>query len=82
MRYKTRGAVERFTSDNVQIASILNGSQNDPFYSILSCQFVFEGIFNLDVVYAKKIEAKFLRKSTCFYHIYKDSFTAMISFLF
>ena len=42
MRYKTRDADEHFISDNAQIASILNGSQNDPFYSILSCQFVFE----------------------------------------
>ena len=60
MRYKTRDAEEHFISDNAQIASILNGSQNDPFYSILSCQFVFEEIFNLDVVYAEKIEAKVL----------------------
>ena len=36
IRYKMRGAAERFISDKARIASVLNGFKNDPFYTILS----------------------------------------------
>ena len=62
IRYKTRGAAERITSDKARIASILNGLKKQ---SILypSCQFVCERIFNVDVVYAKQMFCEC--KSTC-----------------
>ena len=33
IRYKTRGAAERFISDKARIASVLNSFKNDPFYT-------------------------------------------------
>ena len=47
-----RGAAERFKADKARIAS-------DPFYNHL-ITFVYERIFNIDVVQAEKIEAKIL----------------------
>ena len=35
IRYKTRGAAERFISDKARIASVLNSFKNDPFYTHL-----------------------------------------------
>ena len=35
IRYKTRGAVERFISDKARIASVLDSFKNDPFYTHL-----------------------------------------------
>ena len=36
IRYKTRGASERFISDKARIASILKSFKSDPFFPILS----------------------------------------------
>ena len=49
IRYKTRGAAERFISDKARIASVLNSFKKR---SILypSCHFVYERILNIDVV--------------------------------
>ena len=33
IKYKTRGAAERFISDEARIASVLNIFKNDPFYT-------------------------------------------------
>ena len=38
-----------FMSDKARIACVLNSFKNDPFY-YLSCHFVYERIFNIDVV--------------------------------
>ena len=54
-----RGAVERFIADKARIASVLN-SLKKRFILYSSCRFVYERIFNVDVVQAEKIEAKFL----------------------
>ena len=35
IRYKTRGAAERFIADKARIASVLNSLKNDPFYTHL-----------------------------------------------
>ena len=35
IRYKARGAAERFISDKARIASVLNSLKNDPFYTYL-----------------------------------------------
>ena len=59
IRYKTRGAAERFIADKSRTASVLNSLENDPFYTHLS-HFVYERFFSIDVVQAKKIEAKVL----------------------
>ena len=48
-------AAEPIISDKARIARILNSLKNYPFYTR---QFVCERIFNIDVVYAEKIEAK------------------------
>ena len=55
-----RGAAERIISDKARIARILNYLKKRPILNP-SCQFVSERIFNIDVVYAEKIEAKFLQ---------------------
>ena len=60
IRHKMRGAAERIISDKARIARILNGLKNDPLYPSLSCQFVCERIFNIDVVYAEKIQTRVL----------------------
>ena len=52
-----RGAAERFIAVKARIASVLNGLKNDPFYTR---HFVYERIFNIDVVQAEKLEAKVL----------------------
>ena len=36
IKYKTRGAAERFIADKARIASVLNSLKNDPFYTVLS----------------------------------------------
>ena len=42
IRYKTRGAAERFISDKARIASVLNSLKNDPFYTHLVTLFTKE----------------------------------------
>ena len=42
IRYKTRGAAERFISDKARIASVLNSFKNDPFYTHLVTLFTKE----------------------------------------
>ena len=42
IRYKMRGAAERFIADKAQIASVLNSSKNDPFYTHLVTSFTKE----------------------------------------
>ena len=42
IRYKTRGAAERFIFDKVRIASILNSFKHDPFYTHLVSLFAKE----------------------------------------
>ena len=42
IRYKTRGAAERFISDKARIASVLNSFKNDPFYTHLGTLFTKE----------------------------------------
>ena len=42
IRYKTRGAAERFISDKARIASVLNSFKNDPFYTHLVSLFTKE----------------------------------------
>ena len=59
IRYKTRGAAERFIADKARIASVLNSlKKRSILYS--SCHFGYERIFSIDVVQAEKIEAKVL----------------------
>ena len=58
IRYKTQDAAERIISDKARIDNILNGLKTIHFFS--SFQFVCERIFNVDAVYADKIEAKVL----------------------
>ena len=73
-----RLATPLFIPDNAQIASILNSIKKRSILYPNSCHFVCERIFNIDVVYAEKIEAEIL----CVFIKYKESFTAMISFAF
>ena len=35
IRYKTRGAAERFIADKARTVSVLNSLENDPFYTHL-----------------------------------------------
>ena len=42
IRYKTRGAAERFISDKARIANVLNSFKNDPFYTYLVTLFTKE----------------------------------------
>ena len=42
IRYKTRGAGERFISDKARIASVLNSFKNDSFYTHLVTLFTKE----------------------------------------
>ena len=42
IRYKTRGAAERFISVKARIASVLNSFKNDPFYTHLVTLFTKE----------------------------------------
>ena len=42
IRYKTRGAAERFRSDKARIARVLNSFKNDPFYTHLVTLFTKE----------------------------------------
>ena len=42
IRYKTRGAAERFISDKARIASVLNSFKNNPFYTHLVTLFTKE----------------------------------------
>ena len=42
IRYKTRGAAERFIADKARIASVLNSLENDPFYTHLVTLFTKE----------------------------------------
>ena len=42
IRYKMRGAAERFIADKAQIASVLNSLKNDPFYTHLVTLFTKE----------------------------------------
>ena len=42
IRYKMRGAAERFISDKARIASVLNNFKNDPFYTHLVTLFTKE----------------------------------------
>ena len=42
IRYKTRGAAERFISDKARIASVLNSFKNDQFYTHLVTLFTKE----------------------------------------
>ena len=47
MRYKTRGASERFIPDEARIASVINSVENDAFYPHLVT--VYERIFDIVV---------------------------------
>ena len=42
IRYKMRGAAERFIADKARIASVLNSLKNDPFYTHLVTLFTKE----------------------------------------
>ena len=42
IRYKMRGASERFIADKARIASVLNGLKNYPFYTHLVTLFTKE----------------------------------------
>ena len=42
IRYKMRGAAERFIADKARIASVLNSLKNDPFYTHLVTLFTNE----------------------------------------
>ena len=42
IRYKMRGAAERFIADKTRIASVLNSLKNDPFYTHLVTLFTKE----------------------------------------
>ena len=42
IRYKIRGAAERFIADKARIASVLNSLKNDPFYTHLVTSFTKE----------------------------------------
>ena len=42
IRYKTRGAAERFIADKARIVSVLNSLKNDPFYTHLVTLFTKE----------------------------------------
>ena len=50
IRYKMRGAAERFIADKARIASVVNSLKNDSFYTHLVTLFMHERIFNIDVV--------------------------------
>ena len=84
---KTRGAAERFISEKTQIASILNGVKNDPFYTHL----VFYTHHFIPSLFAKKLKYRccisrenrgksFVKIYVCFI-AYKNSFMALISFV-
>ena len=42
IRYKMRGAAERFIADKTRVASVLNSLKNDPFYTHLVTFFTKE----------------------------------------
>ena len=42
IRYKMRGAAERFIADKARIVSVLNSLKNDPFYTHLVTLFTKE----------------------------------------
>ena len=65
---KTRGAAERIISDKARIASILNGSKNDPFYTHLVSLFAKE--FSIKMLYTpRKSKQKFCDNPLVFYQI-------------
>ena len=80
IRYKTRGAAERFISDKARIASVLIASKTIHFIPILSL--CLQKNFEYRCCISRENRGKsFVKIYVCFI-IYKDSFTAMIFFVF
>ena len=74
-----RGAADRFLSDKARIASILNSFKNDPFYThLVSLQ---KNCHYRCCVSQENRGISFVKIYMCFI-TYKDSFKAMISFVF
>ena len=68
IRYKMRGAAERFIADKARIASVLNSLKNDPFYTHLVTLFTKE--FSIQMLYKpRKSRQKFCENTLVFYHI-------------
>ena len=79
IRYKTRGAAERFISDKARIASVLNSFKNDPFYTHLV---TLQKNFQYRCCISRENQGKRFVKIYVYFITYKDSFMAMIFFVF
>ena len=68
IRYKMRGAAERFIADKARIANVLDYLKNDPFYTQLVT--IFTKAFSKQMLYKpRKSRQKFCENALVFYHI-------------
>ena len=81
IRYKTRGAAERFVSGKTRIASVLNSFKKRSIYIHLVSLFTKEFLIYRCCISRENRGKSFVKIYVCF-TTYKDSFTAMISFVF